>query len=94
MSYQKYDQKFKEEAVKLVTEQGLSHHAAAAELGIPSTTLGNWLYKRKGKKSFTSEGVESSEQSRVRQLEKDVRILKMERDILKKATAFFARENQ
>ena len=47
MSYKQYDEKFKEEAVKLVTEQGLSHEVASAELGIPSTTLGNWIYKER-----------------------------------------------
>ncbi len=91
---------FREEACKLVTEQNYSVREAARELGIAHNTLWNWLTEN-GKHTLGSQ--ERDKQSgedpkllriRIRDLEQRVRQLEMEKQILKKATAFFAREPQ
>jgi transposase len=90
-----YAKEFKEEAVKLVKEQGVSIKQAATELGISQSALRKWIEAKqnKGVTAFPGSGNLSLEDQRVRDLEKKVRLLEMERDILKKATAFFAKES-
>ena len=94
MKRQKYTPEFRAEAIKLVTEQGLSQEAAAKRLAIPSGTLGNWL-TRLPKKRNAAPGVLSSAELEAenKQLRKELAEARMERDILKKATAGFARES-
>lgn len=94
MTQRRYSKEYIEEAVKLVTEQGLSHAAAAQELGISSSTMSGFIYRHQKRCKGMTGKSEDPEQTKIHQLEKEVRILKMERDILKKATAFFAKENQ
>jgi transposase len=90
-----YTKEFKEEAVKLVNEQGLGVKQAAAELGVSYSAMRKWLQgkKTKGAGAFPGSGKLSPEDQKIRDLEKKVRLLEMERDILKKATAFFAKES-
>ena len=92
---QKYTREFKDQAVKLVVEQGYSHGAAAASLGVSGTNISRWVIERerepaggKNKQSI------SSEQAELEQLRKENKRLRMEREILKKAAAFFANETQ
>lgn len=85
---QRYTPEFRTEAVKLVIEQGLSQEIAAKRLGIPKGTIGNWVAAAKGSKDASVPGARS-----VRELETENAKLRMERDILKKATAYFARES-
>jgi len=92
---QRYTPEFRAEAVKLVTEQGLSQEAAAKRLGIPKGTIGNWVAAAKGSNGASVPGARSAreleaENSRLR---KELAEARMERDILKKATAYFARES-
>lgn len=88
----KYTREFKESAVRLVEVEKRSVTQAAADLGMPSNTLTAWLHQsRRGKGSFTPEGGVDLEK-KVRELEAENRRLKLERDILKKATAFFVKE--
>lgn len=92
---QDYTPEFREEAVKLVTEQGLSQGEAARRLSIPKGTLANWVVVFRGKGSGTVAGsrtVTELEQEN-RQLRKELSEARQERDILKKATAYFARES-
>lgn len=87
MKKQKYNLELKKEAVKLVTEQGYSVSEAAASLGISAKNLYNWknqLDKRSKKSPLTEEQIE------LNRLRKEVARLKLEREILKKAAAFFA----
>jgi len=93
---QRYTPEFRAEAVKLVTEQGLSQEAAAKRLAMPKGTLGNWLASDKvSKKRPTAPGSRSVAEleSENAQLRKDLAEVRMEREILKKATAYFARES-
>ena len=92
---QDYSPEFREEAVKLVIEQGLSRGEAARRLSIPKGTLANWMVACRGKASNTVAGsrtVSELEQEN-RQLRKELAEARLERDILKKATAYFARES-
>ena len=86
----KHDRQFKIAAVKLVSEQGYTPKQAALSLGIPMSTLQYWI-KTFGQKP-QQEQAETIDtlRLRVRELEKENQRLVMERDILKKATAFFA----
>ena len=89
---------FRIEAVKLVTDQGLSPAEVARRLDVPYQTLYNWVALAKtGKlgavdaKRITPVSPLEAENSR---LKKEVAVLREERDILKKATAFFAKESR
>jgi transposase-like protein len=92
----RYTKEFREEAIKLVTEQKLSQPEAARRLSLPPSTLGNWLRANKagrlgevGKNYRPLTDVEM-ELARVK---KENAELRMERDILKKAAAYFAKES-
>lgn len=85
----RHSDEFKREAVKLLTEQGLSVAQAARDLDVNENLLRTW----KGKFSDESEeSLSESEQMELARLREENRRLRMERDILKKATAFFANE--
>jgi len=88
----KYSRSYKLAAVKKVVEQGMSGADVARELGIEGNLIYNWKAK------FEREGVlhdldSASPEEENKRLRERVRQLEMERDILKKATAFFAKEN-
>ena len=85
----RHSDEFKREAVKLVTEQGLSVAQAARDLDVNENLLRTW------KRKFSDESEESlseSERMELARLREENRRLRMEREILKKATAFFANE--
>ncbi len=92
----KHSREFKIEAVKLMTEQGYSVSEAATSLGIHQSMLRNWKNKclAEGGSSFRGNGVRTAEQQELQRLREENKRLRMERDILKKATAFFAKESQ
>jgi transposase len=89
-----YTREFKVEAVKLVTEQGYSVAEAARSLGIGETLLRSWkqALQKQGDQAFPGHGNLPALEEELRQLKAENRRLQMERDILKKATAFFAKE--
>ncbi len=91
----KYSDEFRHDAVNLITEQGYKASEAARNLGINEGLLRRWVHKYSGDDSEPREQqvTLSSEQKRIRELEKQVKELQMEREILKKATAFFAKES-
>ena len=92
---QRYTPEFRAEAVKLVTEQGLSQKEAAQRLAIPKGTLANWMAASKAStrpSAPVARSVADLEAENAR-LRKELAEARMERDILKKATAYFARES-
>jgi transposase len=91
-SYKKYAKEFKLEAVKLVTEQGLSQVQAAKNLGLDQSLIGRWVrsFKASGQESFPGSGKLLPQDEKVKSLEKELRRVTQERDILKKAIAYFA----
>ena len=86
----KYTDEFREEAVKLVTEQGYTVTEAAKSLGITTKLLYNW--KDKFAKQASGEALSKDERAELIKLRKENKRLLMEREILKKASAFFAKE--
>lgn len=90
---QHYSPEFKAEAVRMVQESQLTPHAVAKQLGIPAGTLGRWLPKLDSAAPVEPSASEESPEAELRRLRREVAELKMERDILKKATAYFARES-
>src|SRR6202011_3125168 len=89
-----YTTEFKAEAVKLVTEQGYSVAEAARTLGLSENLIRNWKQAREahGEDTFPGRGKLSPFAEENRRLRAENQRLLAERDILKKATAFFARE--
>lgn len=94
MARKVYDRQFKEEACKLVSERGYSVNKAANELGVASMTLQYWLKKRGHTAASAPESNDPQVlKTRIRELERSLRRSEMEKEILKKATAFFASQN-
>ena len=88
-----YTKEFKEEAVKLVTDQGYSIAEAARNLGVNANLLGRWKKEsEQAENGSTSPGSLVAMQAELKRLNKENKQLKMEREILKKAAAFFAKE--
>jgi transposase len=89
-TYKQYTKEYKEEAVALVRKQGYSVPEAAKSLGIAS----NMLYRWKDRIETQLEGktLSMDERNELKQLRKEVKNLRMEKEILKKASAFFAKE--
>lgn len=87
-----YPMEFRLRAVQLYRSSGLSIEKVAQEVGVSPTTLGNWA-RQAAMDSGQRPGVTSVEHSEVVALRKEIRRLEMENEILKKAAAFFAREN-
>jgi transposase len=89
----KYTQEFKDEAVKLITEQGYQISEAARNLGVNENMLGRWKREIEGvgEDALVLKGG-SAMQAELNHLRKENKRLKMEREILKKAAVFFAKE--
>lgn len=87
-----YPREFREEAVRLVETSGRSHREIAQELGIPQTTLTVWVARGRGRPAPPSPALASDERAELLELRRRVRVLETEREILKKAAAFFAQE--
>jgi len=88
--YKSYPKEFKEEAVALVTEQGYSVAKAAESLGIRANQLYDW--KARIEANNQEEALSADERSELKQLRKENKTLRIEKEILKKASAFFAKE--
>jgi len=91
-----YSKQFKVDAVKLVTEQGYNVSEAARNLGIHHSSLRGWKkqLETNGKQAFPGKGNLNPEKEELFRLRKEVKKLRMEREILKKAAAFFAKESE
>ncbi len=85
-----YTDEFKHEAVKLVTERGYSLAEAARNLGVHTNLLRTWKQKIAAEDEQYEAGLTEDERMELASLRAENKRLRMERDILKKATAFFA----
>ena len=88
-----YPEEFRREAVGLIRSGQRSLAEASKSLGVSQPTLRNWL-KQTDVDAGRAEGVSSEEREELRRLRRENRILREEREILKKAAAFFAKENE
>ena len=90
----KYTQEYRDEAVELVVSSGRPVAEIARDLGIHEATLGNWVNRAKQLGKLQEKPLETDERAELKELREENRRLRMERDFLKKAAAWFARENQ
>lgn len=90
----KFAPEFREEAVKMVTESSRPIAAVARDLGVNEGTLGNWVNIYRREHAGEEPALSVSDRARLRELEREVRDLRMEREFLKKAAAFFAQESR
>lgn len=89
-----FDDSFKLQVVKMIKDQGLTVTQVCQDLNIGETVVRRWVQQYEAEQ-LGQAGIGkplTAEQQRIRQLEQENRQLKMDNDILKKATAFFARE--
>ena len=91
MSRRKFTREFKLSAVKLVNEQGYSVAEAAKSLGVDSNSVRGWVQKFSDQEGLAPTG-EGALKAEIRRLRRENAQLLMEREILKKAAAFFAKE--
>jgi transposase len=87
-----YPAEFRAEAIRLVRSSGRPYAQIARELGMTAETLRLWLKQDDLDAGRRSDGLTSQDQEELRRLRRENRILREEREILKKAAAFFARE--
>ena len=87
-----YPPEFKAEAVQLVRSSDKSLGVLAKDLGVADQTLRTWVRQAEGD-GGVRDGLTQDEREELRQLRREVRTLRQEREILKKAAAFFARES-
>ena len=92
MARRKFTREFKVSAVRLVNEQGYSVPEAARSLGVDPGCVRDWV-RELGPEAGVAPSGEGAVQAELRRLRKENARLLMERDILKKAAAFFAREH-
>jgi transposase len=90
----KFTPEYKAEAVQFVVSSGQPVAEVARNLGIVEGTLGNWVAKARENGEVKEPELTVSDRAELQRLRKENQTLKMERDFLKKATAFFASQNQ
>jgi len=95
MERRKFTREFKIEAVKLITERGVTVAQASRDLGVHGAVLRRWVKDSAAdpQQAFPGQGRMKAEQFEIVRLRREVVKLKAERDILKKAAAYFAKES-
>jgi len=91
-----HTREFKLQAVKRIVEDGQRQSQVAADLGISANTLSTWkkAYQKDAEEAFPGHGRQTTEQAELTRLRREVVRLRREIDILKKATAYFARHSR
>ena len=89
-----FSAEYRRDAVRLVLEQGYSQAEAARSLGIGSTAISRWLqeFNTQGDEAFPGHGNLPASVAELKRLERENKQLRLEREILKKVAAFFAKE--
>jgi transposase len=89
----RFTKEFEDEAVRLAVTSGRTRRSVAEDLGVGLSTLTRWIGRSKDRKPNSSHGPEQADlAAELKRLRRENEILRQERDILKRATAFFARE--
>jgi transposase len=89
----KFTDEFKAGAVRLVLDEGKRVAEVARDLGLTPSSLSTWVERARADRSGGKTGLTTEERAELAVLRKELRVVKMERDILGKAVAFFAKEN-
>jgi transposase len=89
----KFTDEFKAGATRLVLDEGKTVAQVARDLDLTPSALSGWVKQARADRSGGKTGVTSDERAELAALRKELRVVKMERDILGKAVAFFAKEN-
>ncbi len=94
MKRRNYSPEFKRETVNYINEHEVSIREASKKFGVGSTALRRWRveYQDDAEQAFPGQGNLRAESKRIKELEEENKRLRQEREILKKATAFFAKE--
>jgi transposase len=79
--------------VRLVLDEGKTISQVARDLDLTASAVGGWVKQARADRSQGATGLTTEEREELRRLRKENRELRMERDILKKAAAFFAKES-
>ena len=87
-----YPREFRERAVELYRSGGVSMEALAKQLGVASTTIANWIRQARIDDG-EQPGISTADRDEMTQLRREIRRLEMENEILKRAAAYFAKEN-
>jgi transposase len=95
MGRRSFSREFKLEAIRLVRERGVAVAQAARDLDVHENVLRKWVrdFEADPRQAFPGQGKMKPEQLELERLRREVRKLKAERDILKKAAAYFAKES-
>jgi len=88
----KYDREFREGAVRIVRETRKPIAQVARDLGIHEGTLGNWVAQDREKTGEKDQALIGDERARLRELEREVAELRMERDVLKRSVVLWVKE--
>lgn len=88
-----YTTEFKDGAVRLVLDEGKTVARVARDLDLTESALGAWVKQARADRSGGKTGLTTDERAELAQLRREVQELRMERDLLKKATAFFAKQS-
>ena len=93
-SRRQFTEEFKVGAVRLVLDEGQTVAAAARDLGLTESSLRNWVERARADRTKGKTGLTTAEREELARLRKENRELRTEREILKKAAAFFAKHQQ
>jgi transposase len=89
-----FDDDFKAQAVRLVLDEGKSVGAVARDLDLTETALREWVKRARADRTHGRTGLTTAEREELARLRKENRVLREEREILKKAAAFFAKQSR
>lgn len=92
--YRKFSPEFRDEAARMVVETSRAISDVARELGVSETSLGNWVRAWRERHADDEPPLQLSGRARLRELEREVRELRMKADFLSKAAAYFAAEHR
>lgn len=95
MGRRQFTREFKIEAVRLVRDRGVSVAQACRDIGVHENVLRKWIkqFEEDPGQAFPGQGNLKPEQAKIERLRREVQKLKAERDILKKAAAYFAKDH-
>jgi transposase len=90
----RFDEEFKAQAVRLVLDEGKSVGSVARDLDLTETALREWVNRARADRTKGKTGLTTAEREELTRLRRENRILQEEREILKKAAAFFAKHQR